>query len=66
MLIRKAQSLGLTKEKLLTETKQLINKELGLIPFKNYENNNNLVSYLNSLQKKFKNHSDLIQYYKSE
>lgn len=65
-LIRKAQSLGLTKDKLLPDTKQIINKELGLIPFKNFENNNILNNYLDCLEKKFKYHTEFIQYYKSE
>ena len=65
-LIRKAQSLGLTKDKLIQDTKELINKEIGLIPFKNFENIINLNNYLDGLRKKYENHSELIEYYKPQ
>ena len=65
-LRRKAQKLGLMKKPLIEDSKKLINSELGIFPFKNFNCNKDIINALEELKKQFKNHTELIEYYKKE
>lgn len=65
-LRRNAQKLGLMNKSLVIDTNKLINCELGIFPFKNFKCNNDILKVLDDLKKQYKDHTELINYYKKE
>ena len=63
-LRRNAQKFGLIKKSLIKDTNKLINSELGIFQFKYFKCNKDIINSLVELKKQYKDHRELIYYYK--
>ena len=62
-LMRNATKLGLCNKELIIETEKLINKELGILPFKNFEYKKDFINKVETYKKEFQKHTEFINYY---
>jgi len=54
------------QKSLIKDTNKLINSELGIFPFKYFKCNKDIINALDELKKQYKNHTEMIDYYKKK